>query len=301
MSPTSSASRPAALAREPLVHFLLIGAALFGLNALVGGGTSEGDVEDIVITRGTVDHLAAMFLAAWQRPPTGEELGGLIQDHILEEVLVREGIAMGLDQDDTIIRRRIRQKMEFIAADMAGLVPPTEDDLRAYLAEHAERFKTPPRLTLRQILFDPARRGAAVEDDARRHLERLRARPDAADLIAAGDTSLLEPVLAGVTERDLEGMLGERFAGRVAELSPGEWSGPIESAYGLHLVRLESREEGRVPELDEIRAEVEREWEHARRVEVETRFYGSLRDRYRVIIEEDVNPILPSNAAEAGQ
>jgi hypothetical protein len=180
------------LLREPLAHFLLLGAALFGIYALVGDRASDRSGE-IVVTRGQVEQLVLGFSRTWQRPPTQQELKGLVEDYIREEVLYREAVAMGLDRDDTIVRRRMRQKLEFLTEDGASqAAPPTEAELEAYLQQHADHFREQPRLSFEHILFSRQRRGKSAEADARATLARLKGRSGSAiDTEGLGDAFLL--------------------------------------------------------------------------------------------------------------
>jgi len=271
------------LLREPLVHFLLLGAAIFAAFSLVSGRNAVPR-DAVVVSAGKIEHLGALFERTWQRPPTRADLEGLVQDFVREEVAYREGLAAGLDRDDTILRRRVRQKLEFIAEDFASRAEPSDAELAAYLAAHPEDFRIEPRLTLRQVYLDPEARGEALEADARELLGALNGDP-ALDAAAEGDRILLEHGYADISARDVANLFGARFAAAVVELEAGAWRGPIASSYGVHLVRIDARAEGRLPELDEVRAVVRREWDNARREEALEAFYGELLSRYEIRIE----------------
>ena len=268
--------------REPLLHFVVLGAGLFGLFGVVAA-PSEEQPGQIVVSAAKVENLAQLFEQSWRRPPTPAELDGLIEDHIKEEILYREALALGLDDDDIVIRRRLRQKMEFISEDMALRTEPSEDELRAVLTEQADRFREPPRLSFSQVYLSPDRRGGDVERDARRLLSALRA--GSADPAAAGDPFLLEREYRLLAPREIEGLFGQGFAAEVFGLSPGGWSGPIESGYGLHLVAVHEITPSRLPDLDEVRDAVTLEWRAARVAEANSAFYEGLRARYEVTVE----------------
>jgi PPIC-type PPIASE domain len=272
------------LLTEPLLHFLLLGAAVFVVFAILDrpDGLKGGK---IVVTAGKIEHLRASFTRVWQRPPSPDELDGLIQDHVREEVLAREAVALGLDRDDTVIRRRLRQKMEFIANDLAAQVEPSDEELREYLTQHPDRFCREAHLTFRQVYLNPQRRGDAVEQDAARLLAQLDQAGAQADFAAMGDSTLLSPELVDVRVSDVAGMFGELFARQVSQLPQGRWQGPVRSAYGVHLVFLEERTDGRLPELQEIHQAVVGEWANAHRLEANERFYQELLQRYTVTIE----------------
>jgi PPIC-type PPIASE domain len=282
--------------REPLVHFLLLGVAIFVIYGLVsdGSGSKPGY---IVVTQGKIEHLRASFTRVWQRPPSPDELDGLIQDYVREEVLAREAVALGLDRDDTVIRR-LRQKMEFIANDLAAQAEPSDEELREYLAQHPDLFRTEPRLTFRQVYLNPQRRGDAVQRDAARLLAELNRAGAQADFAAMGDSTLLSPELVDVRASEVGGMFGERFARQVSQLPPGRWQGPVLSSYGVHLVFLEARTDGRLPELQEIRQAVAREWANAHRLEANERFYQELSRRYAVTIERPPTAIETNTLTE---
>ncbi len=282
------------LLREPLIHFLALGAGLFLLFALVGG--SDDDLTNrITVSSGQIELLAEGFARTWQRPPTPQEISGLVDDHIREEVYYREAMAMGLDRNDTIVRRRMRQKLEFFTDDILAAVEPSDEELEAYLAENQERFRVAGRISFEHIYFNADRRGDAAAGDA----ERLRVRLDAGggelDTAELGDGLPLPRKYSDAPADRVGSRFGSVFAEGLAALPVGEWAGPIESGFGLHLVFVRDRQPGRVPDFDEIRAVVEREWRAERRVEAKEAFYQGLRARYEVIVDEP-----NAAAAEAG-
>ena len=266
--------------KEPLLHFLVLGAALFVAFSFLSNRdeTSRGA---IVVSAGKIEHLSALFERTWQRPPIRDELEALINDYIREEAAYREGMAVGLDRDDTIIRRRIRQKLEFIAEDLVGQVEPNDDELAAYLAANPDRFRVDPTLTFRQIYFN---RGESVENDARKLLTTLNGDPSL-DASQHGDRILLEHGYAELSLRDVANLFGPQFATAIVNLELGAWQGPVESGYGTHIVFVDKRIEGRLPELSEIRSHVLLEWDNARRQEASEDFYSELIERYETVIE----------------
>jgi hypothetical protein len=277
------------LITEPLLHFLLIGALIFALYALFAGEDSGPRDDRITVSPGKIQHLAALFARTWQRPPTRRELEGLIDDYVREEVAYREGVALGLDRNDTVVRRRIRQKLDFVAEDLTQ-ADPTEADLQAYLEANQDDFRLDPILSFRHIYLDPGKRND-VEADARDLLITLEGEPDL-DAGEFGDRILLEHAYANVTQRDIAALFGPDFAEAIARPdvqsgieSGAAWRGPIPSAYGFHLVCVDRRTAGRLPTLDEIRGAVRREWRnHQRRQAIEA-FYQELLARYEVSIE----------------
>jgi PPIC-type PPIASE domain len=273
------------LLREPLVHFLLLGAVLFGVFALVGDRGSER-TGHIVVTPGHIEHLTVSFTRTWQRPPTAQELAGLLDDYIREEVLYREAVAMGLDRDDTIVRRRLRQKLEFLTEETAETAPPTEADLQVFLQQHLDTFRVEPRLAFQHVSLSRDRRGGAAATEARELLAQLSTGAAATDTAALGDPFLLPHVFALSSRSETARLFGDAFATQLQDLEPERWAGPIESGYGLHLVYVRERVDSRVPALEEVRQAVQREWFAARRKAMNEQFYQRLRARYTVIVEQ---------------
>lgn len=271
--------------REPLIQFLVLGAAFFLLNGLLGRRDVEAGERVIHVQPGRIENLAALFAKTWQRPPTAQELRGLVDDYVLEEALYREGLALGMDRDDAIIRRRLRQKMEFVANDIVELAEPTEAELEAWLATHPESYARPAHYRFRQVFLDPARRGDKLEADAKRVLAELRELAPDADPRGLGDSSLLEHAFEDVRADVVARAFGDDFAAGLAKLPFGQWAGPVESAFGLHLVFIDACTKGRATALAEVRAAVERDFRHDRQQKASKSFHQEILARYRVVIE----------------
>jgi len=272
------------LLREPLVHFLLLGAGLFGAYAVLNRNQPAAQNE-ILVSAGQIETLAATFSRVWQRPPTAQELKGQIDQYVKEEMLSREAIALGLDKNDTVIRRRLQQKMEFIAEDFAAASDPTEVELADYLAKHPDEFAEDPRFTFLQVFLSSDKRGDRLETDATQLLADLKKQGTDADIAELGDSSLLPQDLADASRRSVVSQFGFEFANALAKLKPGEWSGPIQSGYGMHLVFVSQRTESRVPTLAEVREQVKRELLNERRQAANRRFLDELLKKYRVVID----------------
>jgi hypothetical protein len=270
------------LLREPLVHFLLLGAALFALDAWLRPAAAPAASTEIVVSESRIASLAQNFRRTWQRPPTKEELDGLIESFVKEEVMVREALALGLDRDDAIIRRRLQQKMEFVSEEAAASVQPTDEDLARYLAANADAFRVEARVSFAQVYLDPRRRVATLAADAKRLLDALNGArsPDPAQL---GDRLLLlEPGYENAPQAEVARLFGADFAEALVKQPVGQWVGPIPSGYGAHLVRVDALVAGGTPKLDEVRPLVEREWANARRQELGKAFYDGLRAKYTI-------------------
>lgn len=222
--------------REPLVHFIAAGALIFVVAGVVGSTTNES--RRIEITPALVDRLQQVFAAQWRRPPTPEELDGLIESHIEEEVLYREALALGLDQDDTIVRRRLAQKMQFMIEDVAVPPAPTDAELEAYFNANREQFRLPTTVTFSHVYFSVDRR-ADAERDARTTLAKLGDEERAAE---RGDAFMLRYDYADITEAELGRLFGREFAAAVFDLPVGGWQGPVRSGYGFHLVRIDRKD-----------------------------------------------------------
>lgn len=272
------------LAREPLVHFLALGALLFAIGAIAGN--DAGRSAEIVVTPGEVESLIEGFRRTWQRPPTETELRGLVEERIKEEVYFREAQAMGLDQDDAIIRRRMRQKLEFLTKDLAMQAEPTREELQRYLDEHPEKFRRDSRVSFGQIYLSIDRRGpAGARAEAERLLEQLERRGGSADPSQLGDPLMLGYEFESISDREVARLFGREFAAALAETEIDAWAGPVESSYGLHLVFAHEREPGRVPTLDEVAEAVRREVLAERSDQANEEIYARMRERYAVTIE----------------
>ncbi len=274
------------LAKEPLIHFLLLGAALFLLDGWLRPAPTPAARSQIVVSEARIQNLTGHFMRTWQRPPTRDELDGLIESHIREEVLVREALALGLDRDDAIIRRRLQQKVEFVSEEAGAFAEPTEPQLEAYLKAHPDAFPVPARATFVQVYLDPNRRKGALDADAARLLETLNRAAAPRDPAGVGDRlMLLEPRYENVPQHELARQFGDEFAAALFKQPPGRWVGPLASGYGFHLVRLEALQAGGTAALADVRPLVAREWSNARREEAARDFYRKLREKYAITVQ----------------
>ena len=262
--------------REPLLHFLLGGAALFLLFNYVTDSDVVGD-DQIVVTSGQVEHLVTLFVKTRQRVPTDVELRGLVDDYVLEEVFYREALAIGLDRDDTIIRRRLRQKIEFLLDDYTA-VEPSDADLQQLLDGQPDRFRRDSRITFEQVYFKAESRDAVAPTLA---------------LLQAGDPDpnrfTESHLIAYRFDDDSEAVIAAQFGGVFATelfaLEPGQWTGPVDSPFGLHLIYVEHIVVGTVPALADIRANVAREWLVDFRAAAQEKIVEQMKAKYTVTIE----------------
>jgi hypothetical protein len=272
------------LLREPLLHFAIVGALLFGAYAWLNRNEPPASAADrtIRITERELTWLADTSARTWQRTPNESEFEGLIADYLREELLAREARELELDRDDTVVRRRLAQKMNFILEGTARLASPTDAQLRARYDADAARFRTPVRSTFRQVFFSTARRGERAATDALRALARLTRRDAAVDAAGLGDASLLPRVLTDSDEQRIAGQFGAEFARTIGAIAPGVWQGPIASEFGLHLVLVSARVEGQLRTFEEVRAELLDEWQREQEAAARNAYFAGLLRKYDV-------------------
>jgi len=266
------------------MHFLVLGALVFLLFHLI---TSRGETQDgkIVVTRGKVEQLVTGFSRTWQRPPTQQELDGLVEDYIREEVLYREAMAMGLDKDDTIIHRRMRQKLEFLTEDTAAAAPPTDADLQGWLDKHPDKFRVEPTLAFSQVYLNADRAVDNASAAASKALAQLDSAGESVAAAELGDPTMLPHQFPLSRVDEIASVFCDEFARRIAQLEGGRWIGPIQSGYGWHIVYVSERTEGRPKPLSEVREAVQRDWLVARQKEVADVTYSKLREKYAIVVE----------------
>ena len=284
------------LLSEPLLHFVLIGAALFGLYALVPGGPpATPAAKEIRLSLPELNQLIVLFQAQWKRPPTPQELQQLVENKVQQEVLYREALAMGLDKDDEIVKRRMAQKMQFLAEDVAAAREPSRDELQRWFESRPALFAQPPRLGLRHLYFSTDRRGARARDDALAARARLAGQPQDTALAASlADPFMFQDHYRDRTPEFLAKEFGPGFARAVSTLAPGAWSGPVQSGFGWHRVYVDTVVPGRVPAFEEIEAEVQQAWLAEQKAQASSKAYQDLRAKYRVLL-----PVPKDEAAAA--
>ena len=271
---------------EPLLHFLILGVALFAMSAYLnrglGGGASS---TQIALTLDSLRQLEMSFEAQWQRPPTAEEFSRLVENKVQEEVLYREALTMGLDKDDTIVKRRMAQKVQFLAEDVAAAHEPTTDALKSWFEQNPAKFALPSRFSFRHLYFSPDRRGARAREDATKALAQLAGQPEDAELAA----SLADPFMFQDYYRDrapdyLGKEFGPQFTRAVEQLSPGAWQGPIESGFGWHLVYVDTVIPGRIPAFEEIESDVRTAWLGEQKARAWEKAYKDIRAKYTLLL-----------------
>jgi peptidyl-prolyl cis-trans isomerase C len=270
--------------REPLLHFLVTGALIFAIYDLLHSAANSTDgANQIVLTKDDLRQLAVQWLAQGRTAPTADQMRALIEQRVNEEILSREAIALGLDKDDEIIKRRLAQKMSFLAEDIATLQDPGTAELRAWFQQNSDRFALPARVSFRHLYFSLDRPPA--HDRAIAMLDKIAGKPaDAPDVAAAADPFMFKDYYAERTSEQIAREFGPDFAKAVYALKPGVWQGPIQSGYGWHLVFVDVIDPGRVPAFDEVEPDVKSKWLDQKQHEVKQIALQTMRARYTVIV-----------------
>jgi peptidyl-prolyl cis-trans isomerase C len=292
--------------REPLLHFLLIGLALFLVQRnLPGGEVGEINRKQIVLTEDDLNRMIIMWRAKGRPAPTQEQMQSLLETKIREEVLYREALALGLDKNDTIVKRRMVQKLEFLAEDLSDLREPYQDELKAWFSKNAGRFTSPGRVAFRHLYFSFDKHGRNTAEAAAEALKQVAGKPaDSLEGAKLADAFMFQDYYADRSFDELAKTFGPQFARSLFELKPGSWQGPIESGYGCHLVFMDSLTPGRVPEFEEVEADVKTAWLAEQKAVTWDKAYKEMRAKYSVSVPgppEDTSMVSRSaNARAAG-
>jgi len=272
------------LLKEPLLHFAILGAVIFAVNGWrEEQRPAQPGAAKIEITAGTIAWLGEGFAKQWHREPDAAELRGLVNDHLREEVLYREALALGLDGNDTIVRRRMAQKMEFLGQDIAGAVKPDEAALRKFFELNPARYAKPARVDFQHVYFSKEKRAARLETDAR---EAMAVLAKGAEEETLGDGFLGGHEFSAMEESDIAAMLGSEFASRVVALPTDQWQGPFTSTYGLHLVRVTAHSELQPVKFETVAEAVARDFSEERRLAANSDFIQRLKERYVINVDE---------------
>jgi peptidyl-prolyl cis-trans isomerase C len=277
--------RPWRFWREPLIHFFVLGLAVFGLHAALERQpeTPVNDPYLVEVSSADVEWMRTIFNKQMGREPGVQDLRGQVNQLIREQILSREAVAMGFDEGDMVVRRRLAQKMEFLFQDIAALAEPTEDDLRQYFFENRRKYEFPPRITFTQAYFSIDNRGADVAKQAAQAL--IKADNDPYKVPTGGDASLLSPGCDQCSVREIRNRFGPDFAEAVKNLAAGLWQGPVKSAYGFHAVYVHERLDAKLPNFIEIIDRIKNDWISVKQAENRRMVYGEIRSRYRVLLE----------------
>jgi peptidyl-prolyl cis-trans isomerase C len=268
---------------EPLLHFLIAGALIFAVYDLLQPPADQrAQANQIVVTNDDLRQIAVAWLAQRGTVPTVGEMHALVDQKVREEMLSREAIALGLDKDDEMIRRRLAQKMDFLAADIAAVQNPSEAELRAWFRQNTAQFALPPRASFRHLYFS-FDRGLSARDAAVAALAQLDAGADPASGVAA-DPFMFRDYYGERTPEQIAKEFGPDFAKAVFQVDPGGWQGPIRSGYGWHLVFVSGSDPGRIPAFEEVEPDVKSAWLDQKQAEIKRIAFEAMRARYAVIV-----------------
>lgn len=272
--------------REPLLHFVLIGLVLFGFYAYKNRGRSANDSpKQIVLSLDELATMTAYFESQWHRRPTPQEFQAMVEDKVKEEVLYREGLVMGLDKDDTIVKRRMAQKVQFLTEDVAAAHEPSTAELKAWFEKNTDKFALPGRYSFRHIYFSPDKRGRNAHDDAAKALTRIAGQPENSPLIGSGaDRFMFQDYYGDRTPSAIAKEFGPQFAVALEKLKPASWQGPIESGFGWHLVFVDTVIPGRIPAFEEVESEVKTAWLGEQKAQAWQKAYQTMRAKYTVLL-----------------
>ena len=276
---------------EPLLHFLVLGAALFAAYAYLEPASRGVDAtKQIHLTLDDLRQMDVYFQAQWRRPPTAEELTRLIESKVQDEILYREGLAMGLDKDDSIVKRRLAQKVQFLTEDVAAAREPSSDELKSWYSQNAKQFAMPGRVSFRHLYFSPDRRGSRVRDDAQNALAKLTGQPQDIQLADSfSDRFMFQEYYRDRAPDNLSKEFGPQFASAVTKLQSGKWEGPIESGFGWHLVFVDTVIPGRIPAFEEVEPSVKAAWLGEQKAQAWQKAYSDIRAKYTIFLPASPN------------
>jgi len=280
------------LVKEPLTQFLLIGIAIFGIYGFLGAPDNAANERTIIVTSGEIEAMVDQWKKLWNRPPTDEELSGVIRDQVRVKILSREAVAMGLDDGDIEIQRRLAQNLRYLSDSLVTPEEPTEQELREWYTNNSEKFKQPDLYTITHVFFDPDKRDATALEDAENLREQLNALDTDPDNFSQfGDRFMLQNYYPQRSAVELSKLFGSGFVDEVIELEPGQWFGPILSGYGVHVVRLDNHSVVPEPEFAQIEEFVRQDFVAAKSQELSDLFIDNLISRYEIVIEDTEVPI----------
>jgi len=261
--------------REPLLHFLLLGALIFGVYQLV---PSTNVSTTLIVSKHRIQILADIFQATWHRPPTSDELNKLIDNYILEELYYREAVNLGLDQNDSVIRRRLQQKMEFISKDLSSIIDASDVELASFLAKNSDNYRGQSSYSFKQIYIDPTKHDQPYQL-AQKWLTNVETiKPD-------GDSTMLPKVMTLKNQQVINNTFGGELAAYVANAKSGVWSGPAVSSFGLHLIYVTEIKNAVAPSLAHIREKVSRDWVFQQQRKIKSTMDANLKKKYSIMVE----------------
>jgi hypothetical protein len=268
---------------EPLLHFLFAGALLFAAYGWLNREQASG-LREVRIGAAEINWLKETWTRQWQRPPTEEELRGLVADFLKEDLLAREARELRLDDNDIVVRRRLAQKMRFVIEDTATLAEPTDDELRRLLAANAAAYQAPARTDFSQLYFK-------TEAGAQAALKRL-AQKSAGDTGQLGENTLLERDYSGLDSAVVTSVFGPKFAEGLFSVETGGWQGPLASGYGFHLVFVSARQPPQARPFEELRPQLRAEWQRRQQAQASEQYFADLLKKYTIVADDSARPLL---------
>ena len=271
--------------REPLIHFFILGLSIFGLHAVLDR-KPESIVNDpylVEVSSADIEWMRTIFNKQMDRGPTVQDLRGQVNQFIREQILSREAVAMGFDEGDIVVRRRLAQKMEFLFKDLSAMTQPTEEELRKYFFENRWKYENPPRVTFTQVYFSIDSRG--VEEAIQAAQALIKEGGDPYSVSTLGDASILSPGCTQCSVREIRNQFGTDLAEAIKNMKPGSWYGPVKSTYGIHAVYIHDHQDMKLPNYRDIIDRIKNDWMSAKREENTRRVYDEIRSRYRVLVE----------------
>jgi peptidyl-prolyl cis-trans isomerase C len=289
------------LIREPLIHFVLLGGLLFAVYGYLHRGVNDVTSYEIELTPQDISQMQTYFFSQWHRQPNPQEFSNLLEERVREEILYREALGMGLDKGDSIVKRRMEQKMEFLAEDVANSHEPTRAELKAWYAKHEQQFAIPAQVSFRHLYFSPDRRGVRAKDDAASALLKMAGQPESSTAAASlYDRFMLQDRYQEVSLDELAKDFGLPFARSLFQFKPGSWQGPIQSGYGWHLVFVRSVSPGRVSSFEDVEPDVKAAWLAEQRAEQWQKTYSTMRAKYQIVLPAGTAVAASSVATTAG-
>jgi hypothetical protein len=277
------------LLSEPLFHFLVLGILIYFLYGFLVNQTSNEPDNTITVTAAQIDWLEQTWLKRWNRPPTPKERQGLIDTYVKESIMYRQALAIGLDADDTIIRRRLAQKLEFLTRDLTEIPSPSKEELRTYFHINQDKYRIPASLSFTHVYFSTDKRQSQTLQDAQEALAKLQSESELTQSFKdMGDAFMLQQYYPDKTQQEILRLFGNEFSQKLFQIPVGQWTGSVQSAYGLHLVYVHGRLESTMPDIEDLQDRVLQDWVSDKRREINEKFYASLLSRYEVIIEQKV-------------
>lgn len=272
--------------KEPLIYFFVLGFVVFSLHSFLDR-TKQDDKDPftVEVTSADIEWIRSSWEARMKRQPAQQELQGLIDRYIRDEILFREASAMDLDDRDLVIQRRLVQKLTFVLEDLAETVEPADDELKKYMQENQDRYRIPEEISFSQVYFNPDKR-KDVTKEAEQLMARLKSEQSPPEeVVSLGDTIMIDSTFRKKSPAEVARVLGKDFADALFSAREMGWQGPMMSSFGLHLVYIEERTASKMPEFASLREDVKNDFMYNRKKEVIESAYHTMKSRYTILLE----------------